>query len=243
VLARALPKRADEPTGAGELDRTTAPTSTLVAVVGVALATAGTALAVPEWSAPRPERTLLALVDGVLDGKKATGIAPESYFLGRIHFRESLHRSYPTQESAVEVLVGSADLRDRRTSIISPIIGMPGSGWQIRSTRQTRISEGGAEVVAQIVEKGTSRRLSYHWFLGSLGLPSETVRSFLGLERSELHRPLGQLAIRLSTPIEFADGASLDWARRRLDKLYDDLEPALEQALVLVPAEPPKPRP
>lgn len=247
ALARVLSRGSDGPAGAspgaGGPDRTTAPTSTLFAVVAVALATAGMALAVPEWGAPRPQRTLHALIDEVLDGKKATEIDPEHHFLGRIHFRESLHRSYPTQESALEVFIGSADLRNRRTSIVSPIIGIPGSGWQIRSTRRTRISEGRAEVVAQIVEKGTSRRLSYHWFLGSLGLPTETLRSFLGLERSELHRPLGQLAIRLSTPIEFADGASLDRARRRLDKLYDDLEPALERALVLVPAEPREPRP
>jgi hypothetical protein len=181
----------------------------------------------------------VAAVDEALGDEDASEIEPELAFLGRIHFRETVHRSYPPIDSPVEVFVGSADLRDRRTSPISSIHGLPGSGWLVRLSHSGRIGPSGPEIVSQIVEKGTRRRLSYYWFAGSLGLRTETLRSFLGLERSEFHRLQGQLVVRLSTPLESTDGSGLEAARLRLESIHRRLEPALAAALMPPAYEPP----
>ena len=94
----------------------------------------------------------------------------------------------------------------------------------------------GPEVVAQLVEKGTERRLAYYWLVGTEGVLVETLRSFLGLERSELRRSHAQLAVRLSTGVGSGVADERARAARQLEAIYRQLEPALKAAEHPAPA-------
>jgi exosortase len=203
-------------------------------VLGVAGVTVAGGLLIPSWSARQPgPRALETLIDEALGGLAYERIRLEPYFLGRTHFSESVHRSYATRPLPVEVFVGRANLRDRRTSITSKITSLPGSGWVIRDTGSVWLTPDGPEAMTLIVEKGTQRRLVYHWLIGVGGLAGETLRSFLGLERSEFHRPHSQLAVRLSTTFSGpggSEGAGVQRAERRLVEIYRKLDPSLREA-------------
>ncbi len=200
-------------------------------LLAVALVTAGGGLLIPPWNAPQAGRALEAIIDGALGELAYEEIAVEPYFLGRMYFRESIHRSYASGWLPVEVFVGTADLRDRRTSIASRITGLPGSGWLVRDTRSVGLTPEGPEAVALIVEKGAQRRLAYHWLIGVGGLAGETLRSFLGLDRSDFRRPHGQLAVRLSTSFSGShEGIGMRRAEGRLQDMYEKLDPALRAA-------------
>lgn len=207
-------------------------------LLGVGLGTAAAGWLTPTWSAPRHGRTLEDHVGEALGDLSYEDIDPEIYFLGRTYFAESIHRSYATRAIPVEVFIGSSDLRDRRTSVVSRITGFPGSGWEIRDRHVLRLGEDGPEATALIIEKGAQRRLAYHWRIGVGGLFAETLRSFLGLERSEFRRTHGQLAVRLST--SFAGSGEQRGIRRaeeRLMEVYEKLDPALRAASWPEPGE------
>jgi len=230
VLARVLPRRALAPEGARPPNSGSSRRLPAAPLAPVALAVAGVTLAmtlwVPGWGAPRPPRTLVDAVDEVLTARGYEEVGEDTYFYGRMHFREIVHRSYPNLGSAVEVFVGNADLRDRRTSIVSWITAVPGSGWLVRDARDVELEPGGERARELVVEKGTQRRLVLHRLIGVQGLATETLRSFLGLDRSEFQRSSGQLAVRLSTRLDSgSDGR--ERAAERLRRYYGDLAPAL----------------
>ncbi len=239
ILARLLPRRAyrkaaDRVAGAAGL-----PISALalaVTLLVVSLVAASMRFWTPVWMAPRPAATLEKLVDEALGDWSSTEIASETYFLGRMHFRETVHRSYATGRAPIEVFVGTSDLRDRGTSILSRIVAIPGSGWEVRDGWRHMLAPDGPEVVAQLVNKGMERRLAYYWLVGTEGVLVETLRSFLGLERSDLRRSRGQLAVRLSTGIGSGVADERARAARRLEEVYRQLEPALKAAEHPAPA-------
>lgn len=213
--------------------RRAVPTNAVVAtLLGVALLTSAAGLLLPRWSAPPLRPSLERLVDEALGGENYEAIQPEAYFLGRTYFRESSHRRYGTGPNELEVFVGVANSRDRRTSIVSSVTSFPGSGWRLlrgQSPGQIELSPAGPQASSLVFEKGTQKRLVYHWLVGADELAGETLRSFLGLENSPFRRPHAQLAVRLATPVGTRPGA-VEESRKRLRKAYENLEPALRTA-------------
>ncbi|MFP6623126.1 MAG: exosortase/archaeosortase family protein [Myxococcota bacterium] len=244
ILARVLSRRR-EPTPAVETPARSARLPALSAnrylgaLLGVAVVTAGAGLLLPPWSAPRPGPALEALAGEALGAIDYEEIEAEPYFLGRMHFRDSIHRSYATPRTPVEVFVGSADLRNRGSSIISRITSFPGSGWETRETRLVQLTPEGPEARVLVIEKGTETRLVYHWLVGVADLASESLRSFLGLERSGFHRLHGQLAVRLSTGFGGSgQPVGRQRAEERLQRMFEKLDLVLRTA-----AWPPLPEP
>ena len=244
ILARILPKQR-ESTPAAKTPSSSVPlhalstNASLAILLGVASLTAGAGLLIAPWSAPRAGRALEALAGEALAELAYEDLEAEPYFLGRMHFRDLIHRSYATPVAPVEVFVGSADLRNRQTSIASRITSFPGSGWEIRETRLVQLTPEGPEARALIIEKGTETRLVYHWLIGVADLASESLRSFLGLERSGLRRPHGQLAVRLSTNVSRSSPRTgRTRAEGRLQAMFEKLDPVLRAAAWPPLAEP-----
>ena len=219
------PREHKQPTGQSAISTD----AVLVTLLGLALMTSGASLLLPRWSAPLLPSSLQRLADEALGSGDYEAIRPEAYFLGRTYFRESLHRRYVEALTTVEVFVGVAKSRDRRTSIASGVTSYPGSGWRLlrnQATRRVKLSPDGPEATSLVFEKGTQRMLVYHWLVGVGDLGSETLRSFLGLETSPFRRPHRQLAVRLGTPVS-VQPATMQRAAKRLSDAYERLEPAL----------------
>jgi exosortase len=244
VLAHILAGRPHAgPAASGAVEQRIRPLRLATTLLAVSLIVVGLSFWTPVWTAPRPARTLEKLVDDALAGWSWTEIPAETYFLGRTHFREVVHRSYQTSRGHVEVFVGTSDPRDRSSSIISRISAVPGTGWEVRESLHDVSLPDGPAVVAQLVEKGTERRLVYHWVVGSWGILVEAARSFLGFDRSELRRPDAQLSVRLSTRIGSGNSEERGRAEQRLEVVYSQLEPALADARELVPYQASSPVP
>lgn len=210
------------------------------AALGLGLAVAGVGLVTPEWSAPRPPHVLVDLVRGALpETDEAEEIKGDLYFHGAMSFRESLHRRYRKGYHSVDLFVGSADLRDRGTTIVSPLNSVPGSGWTVRDARIVEVGPDHDPVLAQWVERSPDRRLTWSWYIGTGSLLEESLRNLLGLDRSELRREGGQLAVRISTPT-LSTGEPDPRAEERLEHFYLALQPALAAAVANIPAAGPE---
>ncbi len=242
-LAR-VPKLAPQPHSEGQHisggNRIPGPALLRIALV-VAVGLATVRIATPVWTAPRPPRSLVEAIDRQLEEYEWEPIPTDNYFSGRVAFRESIHRRYSKPRAAsggnygagIEVFVGSADLRDRRTSILSPTNNRPGSGWTAREERMVRLSPQGPKVLELVLQKGHERSATYTWYVGSRGLAEETLRNFLGLERSAFGRAEPIIVARLTMPM--TTGRS-DAAQRRLQAMYDELTPVLSTQLAHAPA-------
>jgi len=199
---------------------------------GVSLLAAATLLAsivTPRWlptSVPIPP--IEAAVDAALAPYEWEPLAPDHYFHGRIRFRRSVHRSYQFGRARVEVFVGVGSVRDRNTTPFGRLNELPGSGWTVRRAGQRELTEGGRQVRELLVEKEIDRRVVIQWYEGAHSLAGETLRFFLGLERSHFQRPPPFLVVRLSTGVQNFDEETLRIARKHwVEPVYSRLESAL----------------
>lgn len=165
------------------------------------------------------------LADALDPGLRWKDVDEDGYFLGRVRFRTSLHRSYRQGATHFDVFLGSGDRRDRRTSVLSPITLVPGSGWLVRESHPRVVD--GRVVLESVIEKGVVRLLSWHWEENRDGLAHEALVSFLGLDRSPFWDPQPAIVARVSTPVAPDDADRVEWSRERLARLYDLLTPYL----------------
>ena len=172
---------------------------------------------------------------------EAEAVREDLYFHGRAAFRESIHRRYGAGARSVDVFVATGDLRNRRWTIVSPVNSRPGSGWMLREARIVPVGTDGDPVLAQWVERGTDRRLTWSWYLGNRGRGEETLRNLLGLDRSALHRAGGQLVVRLTTRTTSL-GEPDARAEARLQRFFERLQPALVAAVAPTPSRVVSPR-
>jgi exosortase/archaeosortase family protein len=232
VLGRLLPPRRMDPAKPGaQGGRALASEQLLAAALATAIVLVGIGLLTPVWSEPRPPRVLEDLVRGALpETDEAKEVGEDIYFSGKTAFRESIHRLYAKGAHSVELFVGTSDLRDRRATIVSPANSRPGSGWMLREARIVRVGKDDDPVLAQWVERGLDRRLTWSWYLGTRGTAEEALRNWLGLERSELRREGAQLVARLSTQTPSV-GETDPRAEGRLEQFFERLQPALAAAV------------
>jgi hypothetical protein len=186
----------------------------------------GVRLSTPVWIQPRPPRILVDLVDEHFAGHAFEPIAPGVYFHGRVSFRESVNRRFSGSSSlrGVELFVGSADLRDRRMSIVSPINQVPGSGWVALSSQRVE-NPSGEPAVELLVQRGLERMSTRSWYRGVRGLGEETIRSLFGLEKSAFRRRTGAAVARVAIPV--ADEPTQE-SQRQLEDVYRLLEPVMD---------------
>jgi exosortase len=230
LLERILPAADEGRLALPELDRRTpaSPRAAIAILLLVALATVGASLWGPVSEPPAPgPRTLQARVEEALGNWTSSPAEKDWMFLGSVRFGETAHRAYEIDGVPVEVFVATADLGPGGGSPLSPVTAAPGSGWAEREAATERLSPDDRPVRARVLEKGRERRLIHHWYGGSLGLPREAVRSFLGLDHSPFRREETPYAARLGTPIldrpPETPAEARERAERRLGAVYERL--------------------
>ncbi len=78
---------------------------------------------------------------------------------------------------------------------------MPGHGWEVEERGPAALEFVAERVERVIARSETSRVLTYHWYEGTGGLASETLRALLALDQSRFRRPQPARMIRVETEL------------------------------------------
>jgi EpsI family protein len=201
-----------------------ASTARALALFGASALAAAISLWLPAW---QPLATLpLRLHDRIgeeIGGWRSRPLPVDYQFLGGVRFGELLTRRYRDGRDSVDVFIGVGERDQRLRSSVSPKTALPGSGWSVEQTRVVALEPSGLEVESRVVRSRSSRRLVYHWQVGTESLGSEALRSLLALDASRWRRPGEVLVVRISTAMEGPDAAARHEAAERLLRFYHPL--------------------
>jgi exosortase len=177
----------------------------------------------PRWPAPNLDRDF-AEVDGWVSHE----LPVDSKFLGRAGFQRQLSRRYYRSGQTVDVYaaVGIRGFRPR-SALFSKAV-LLGSGWNTQEQGATRLDPGGIEATWRVSVSGTREFLVISWYERAGGLLGESLRSFLGLDRSPLRRPGEVLVIRIATRMTGLGERDRAQAEARLLQFYAVLRPKLD---------------
>jgi hypothetical protein len=149
-------------------------------------------------------------------------------FLGRMGYQRELSRRYYLKGQTVDLYaaVGMRGFRPR-SALFSKAV-LPGSGWNTLEQGPIRLDPGGIEATWRISVSGTRKFLVISWHERAGGLFAETLRNFLGLDRSPLRRPGQPLVVRMSTRLTGLEARDRSRAEARLLQFYSALRPELD---------------
>jgi exosortase len=234
LLGRLLPSKA--PAGAPPPDPAPAATAgrpvgrwSLWVATGALAAFAALTLLVPPWvPPPRWPPPDLNRDFAEIGAWSSHERSVDHKFLGRMGFQRDLSRRYYLSGEAIDLyaVVGMRGLRPR--SVLFSKAVLPGSGWNTQEQGSIRLDPGGIAATWRVSVSGTRRFLVISWHERAGGLLSETLRSFLGLDRSPLQRPGQALVVRIATRMTPLEARNRDQAEARLLEFYSVLRPKLD---------------
>lgn len=231
------PEIRSEPSGAGESESAT-PRRGLARVRGrlgaaslVALAATllGISIWMPRWSPPESERLIPARLPAELDGWVKTEKVPiDNGYLWTVRFSKHDYWIYERDGDEISVFIGYDHRRNRAHSLLSPKNAVPRRGWEIEERSSVSLESVEAQVERVVARSLSAQILAFHWYEGTLGLASETLRALLALDQSPFRRPQPARVIRVATtiapgPIERAEGEA------RLEEFASSLFAALRE--------------
>jgi EpsI family protein len=195
--------------------------SRALALTGASALAAAISLWLPVWQPlPMLPVRLQQRIAEEIGGWRSRTLAVDYQFLEGVRFDEVITRRYRDGPDSVDVFIGVGERGQRLRSPVSPKTALPGSGWIVEQTRAVALEPGGLEVESQVVRSRSSRRLVYHWQVGTESLGSEALRSLLALDASPWRRPGEVLVVRISTAVEGPDAAARQEAAERLLRFY-----------------------
>jgi EpsI family protein len=190
-------------------------------VTAVLIASAAVSLWAPTWQPPPPAPIgLMREIGENMGGWRSERLEIDYNFLGKVAFSEAIFRRYRKRGQSVDLFIGLGDRDGRLGSPFSPKTALPGSGWIVEERGAVQIEPGGLEVESRLVRSRASRRLVFHWYAGTDGLASESVRSLLALDASPLRRPGEGVVVRMSTEVAGPGAAERREAEERLRRFY-----------------------
>jgi hypothetical protein len=202
---------------------------TLRVTTGALAAFAFLALLVPPWPPPPPQPAPdLARDFAEIGGWSSQELRPDRKFLGRIGLQRDLYRRYYRNGQTVDLYAAVGIRRLRPFSVLFTKALLPGSGWNTRDQGAIRLEPGGIEATWRVSVSGTRKFLVISWHEQAGGLLGESLRSFLGLDRSPLRRPGQPVVARIATRSNGRDGKNRTRAEARLLQFYSVLRPELD---------------
>jgi exosortase len=196
---------------------------------GALAAFAALALLVPPWSPPprRPSPDL-ARDFAEIGEWSSHELRVDHKFLGRIWMQRDLSRRYYRSGQAVDLYaaVGARSFRPR--SALFTKAALPGSGWNTQEQGAIRLEPGGIDATWRVSVSETRKFLVISWHERAGGLLGESLRSFLGLDRSPLRQPGQPVVARIATRMTGLEGRNRAQAEARLLQFYAVLRPKLD---------------
>lgn len=204
VLRRRLPARARESrprapdTASGGHP---VPWRRLIAFGALLALTAGLTLAVSPWVPLAKTTGIKANFPTTFGEWRSHEIqAPEPIF-GSVGFSEWVHRQFRRKNEQVNLFVGVDARLTTAMSLLSPKTAFPGSGWQVVESRSIALEPDGHSAALLQIQSARGFRMVLHWHEGIDGLPTETFRSMLSLDRGPFRRSGPATVIRMTTPV------------------------------------------
>jgi exosortase/archaeosortase family protein len=202
---------------------------TLRVATGALAAFAALALLVPPWPPPPPWPTPdLARDFAEIGGWNSHELEVDRKFLGRIGMQRPLFRRYYQNGQAVDLFAAVGNRSSRPFSALFTKAVLPGSGWNTQEQGTIRLEPGGIGATWRVSVSGTRKFLVISWHEQAGGLLGESLRSFLGLDRSPLRRPGQPVVARIATRMAGLDGRNRTRAEARLLQFYSVLRPKLD---------------
>ncbi|MEA3333065.1 MAG: EpsI family protein [Pseudomonadota bacterium] len=116
--------------------------------------------------------------------------------------------------------------------IHSPKHCLPGSGWQLFSTKEKELSLEGGQVsmVQAVYQNGDARELFLYWFqVRGESITNEYILKFTEIKNSILYNRRDSAFIRLSVPFEGDPGAVVALGERFLKDFYPEISAVLPE--------------
>lgn len=180
-------------------------------LAGLLLALALLPAVLPAWNEPEAAvPPSIRAVPRQVEDWTSNGVKVDTRFLGSVTFSDRTYREFRREGETVRVFIGEDDRLERRRSLVSPKTRYPGSASQLHERSAVDIA--GTEADLLLFETPTGERLVLHWSQGIDPLPSEVLRSALGLDRGPFRRELPARVWRLDTAVD----GTLQEARERL---------------------------
>jgi exosortase len=196
---------------------------------GALAAFAGLALLVPPWSPPPREMAPLFHTSfGEIGGWTSSELRVDRKFYGRIGIERDLYRRYHSDGATVDLYAATGTRSFRPRSVLFTKAVLPGSGWNTQEAGVLRLEPGGIDATWRVSVSGTRTFLVISWHEQAGGLAAESLRSFLGLDLSPLHRSGRPMVLRLSARMMRSDAGNRARAEARLRDFYAALRPKLD---------------
>ena len=189
------------------------------------------------WSAPRNLWVPPYKIPMTFAGWEAEALPFDRDTMGSVLPTHSMHRIYSRGEDQVEVFIASDRLEGRHTSLLSPKTVLPGPALGVALQNSRPVEGFDQPARASWLAGAPGETLSYQWLFGDLGLGTETLRSFLALDRSDWSSPRRLLLVQLSTRVEGGVGGRAR-AEKTLQRFAAALTPWLEK--IRAPQERPR---
>jgi hypothetical protein len=150
-------------------------------------------------------------------------------FFGRVGIQSHIHRRYRRGGDWVDFYLGVGRRSYRPRSALFGKTQLPGSGWMIQDAGSLRLEPGGHLARWRLAVAGAHRNLVISWNEAAAGLAAESLRSFLGLDRSPFRAAGEEITLRMSTPVLGATPEDRSRAEARLLRFHAAIRPILDR--------------
>ena len=222
---------------------TRAPARGAWALAAALAACLAASLLLPRWQPDSGSTLGLASRFSVgLGGLRTVELETDRLFLGSTTFREHFTLRYsPRRGDEVDFFLGLGSRATPGRSALSPKTALPGSGWIVEEKFPVRLEPDGRVALGAVLRSGGNRVLSYHWWEGSRGWPLETLRAFLGLDRSPFRSLRPVRVARIDVAVVGSVSTGKRQAEKKLVSFYELLRPLLDDLASDLAEEPSDP--
>jgi EpsI family protein len=171
-------------------------------LAALAVAMLGVSIWMPRWAAPESERLIRVELPAEVDGwTKARKIDVDRGFVWTVRYRTRDYWSYERNGDEVFVFIGDDDRSDRGRSLLSRKNALPRRGWEVEERNSVSLESVEARVERVVARSERKQILTYHWYEGTDGLASETLRALLASDQSPFRRSQPARVIRVATSL------------------------------------------
>jgi EpsI family protein len=171
-------------------------------LAAVAVTMLGVSIWMPRWTAPESERFVPAGLPAEVDGwTKAQKLKVDRGFLWTVRYRKPDYWSYERNGDQVSVFIGYDDRSNRGRSLLSRKNAVPRRGWEVEERSSMSLESVEARVERVVARSESTLALTFHWYEGTDGLVSETLRALLASDQSPFRRSQPARVIRVATAL------------------------------------------
>ena len=215
-------------TGRGAASFAGGPAAPVLVVAGLCAAAILAQLAIGARETTLPPRSSFALFPREIGAWQGADMPIDSSALAALNASDHLSVNYARGDDVINVWSAYYESQYSGNAVHSPLVCIPGGGWQVQDGGVTEIPvAGGAPLRASrlIISQGTDKQLVYFWFVeGGRHETGEYAAKFRLFANAVLHNRRDGALVRFVTPVA---GGDLDRADATLKSFVAEAAPLL----------------